>query len=82
MARKHKPDAVLLDWMLPDITGLTVLDWLKGENRTTWTPIFMLTSRNTMADVEKALSRGASGYFTKPVKLLEISNRINRLAAA
>jgi len=82
LARKEKPDVILLDWMLPDTTGVAVLESLKGENRTAWVPVYMLTSRSTMADVEKALARGASGYFTKPVKLLEISNRVNRLAEA
>ncbi len=82
MARKHKPDVILLDWMLPDMTGLAVLEHLKGENRTAWIPVHMLTSRSKMADVERALERGASGYFTKPMKLVEISTRINRLVAA
>ena len=82
MAQKHKPDVILLDWMLPDMTGLCVLEQLKGENRTAWVPIHMLTSRTKMVDVERALALGATGYFTKPVKLVDISNRIKQLVAA
>ena len=82
LARKKNPDIILLDWMMPKMNGLVVLEELKGDRRTTWTPIFMLTSRSTMSDVEKALDRGATGYFTKPLKLPEISTRLERLAEA
>ena len=65
-----------------DPAVLAVLEWLEGNSRTTWIPIFMLTSRLKMTDVEKALSRGAAGYFTKPLKFSEISTRLERLAKA
>ena len=82
LARKYKPAFILLDWMMPKMSGLAVLRKLKGNNRTTWIRIFMLTSRLKMTDVEKALSNGATGYFTKPLKLAEISMRLERLAEA
>jgi len=80
-AQKKKPDIILLDWMMPKMTGISVLESLKGDSRTTWIPTFMLTSKTKMADVEKALAKGASGYFTKPLKLPEMSTRLNRLFA-
>ncbi len=73
LAEKKRPDAILLDWMLPDGSGLGVLEALKGDSRTTWTPIYMLTGRTKMGDVERALEKGAAGYFTKPIKIVEIS---------
>lgn len=82
LARKHKPEIILLDWMLPDRTGLSVLDSLCGDSRTTWIPIFMLTGRKKMVDVETALDRGAEGYFTKPIKLNQICERLDRLLKA
>lgn len=78
MALKKKPDIILLDWMLPDQTGLSVLETLRGDSRTTWVPIFMLTGRTKMVDVERALERGAEGYFTKPINLNQICNRLSQ----
>lgn len=79
MALEHEPDVILLDWMLPDASGLRVLEELKGDSRTTWTPIYMLTGRTKMGDVERALDKGAAGYFTKPIKIKEISDQLSQL---
>jgi DNA-binding response OmpR family regulator len=79
VAQKKKPHLILLDWMMPRMTGISVLEQLKGDSRTTWIPTFMLTSKAKMIDVERALSKGAEGYFTKPLKLPEMSARLNRV---
>lgn len=82
MAHEHKPKIILLDWMLPDRSGLSVLDALCGDSRTTWIPIFMLTGRSKMVDMEIALERGAEGFFTKPAKLDQICHRIDSFLKA
>lgn len=79
LALSKQPDVILLDWMLPDGSGLRILETLKGDSRTTWTPIFMLTGRTKMGDVERALEKGAAGYFTKPIKLKEICDKLAEL---
>lgn len=79
LALSKQPDVILLDWMLPDGSGLRILETLKGDSRTTWTPIFMLTGRTKMGDVEQALEKGAAGYFTKPIKLREICDKLAEL---
>lgn len=77
-AKKLRPQAILLDWMLPGMNGLGVMDRLKSFRRTFHIPVFMLTSRNTMGDVEMALERGAAGYFTKPLDIKKICERLKR----
>ena len=79
MAIEKRPDLILLDWMMPRMTGLVVLEALKGDSRTAWIPVYMLTGRKKMKDVEKALAKGASGYFTKPVNLADLSKRVRHV---
>ncbi len=74
--RKTRPDLILLDWNLPDEPGLGLLRWIKGHSKRVWTPVFMLTMRTSMEDVETTLESGASGYFTKPINLDLVSRRL------
>lgn len=76
MARRSHPNLVLLDWMMPEMSGLEVLGRLKRENRTKDIPVYMLTGKSLVRDVEKTLAGGADGYFTKPFDLVDISNRV------
>ncbi len=78
LARKRKPDAILLDWSMPGLSGLEALKLLKSDGKVTWIPIFMLTGRTKMEDVETALDDGALGYFTKPVNYDLIITRLRR----
>lgn len=74
--RKKRPDLILLDWNLPDEPGLRLLRWIKGDSKRVWTPVFMLTMRTSMEDVETTLESGATGYFTKPINLNLVSRRL------
>lgn len=79
MARTQKPDAILLDWAMPGVCGLDALRVLHGEPSLIWVPIFMVTGRNTMGDLERAADSGATGYFTKPINPILIANRLHRV---
>jgi two-component system, OmpR family, response regulator RegX3 len=59
-------DLLVLDWHLPDTTGIEVLDWLRGEKAST-TPVIFITSRDSEASVVEALDHGADDYMVKPV---------------
>ena len=59
-------DLLVLDWHLPDTTGIEVLDWLRGEMAST-TPVIFITSRDSEASVVEALEHGADDYMVKPV---------------
>ncbi len=78
IARKMLPDIILLDWVMPKMSGLKVLKALKDDYKTKHIPIYMLTGRGKMSDAEKAFDFGAEGYFTKPISPSEISKRIDK----
>lgn len=73
------PDAVLLDWMLPDSPGLALLAQLRSDPRTSALPIIMLTARGMEEDKVKGLDGGADDYVTKPFSPKELLARIQAL---
>lgn len=75
---KEKFDVLVLDWYLPDTTGLDELDWLRGELNTD-TPVIFMTSRGDEMSVVDALNHGADDYMVKPVKKEVAMARINAL---
>ncbi len=76
MAETEKPDVVILDLGLPDISGFQVLKDIRSFSEV---PILILTVRAEEADVVKGLEWGADDYLTKPFKHLELLARINAL---
>ena len=70
------PDLVLLDWMLPDTTGLEFARRLRREERTKTIPIIMLTARIQENDKISGLEAGADDYITKPFSPRELIARI------
>jgi two-component system KDP operon response regulator KdpE len=68
-----RPDAILLDWGLPDILGIDVLRRLRGWTNT---PVIMLTVRDSDADKVLALDAGADDYLTKPFSTPELLARL------
>ena len=75
-ASEHEPDLILLDWMMPRMNGIEVLEILKSRHETKKTPVFMLTRNDLMGEVEQAVEAGAVGYFTKPINIRELCTRI------
>ncbi|XXQ69203.1 response regulator [Neisseriaceae bacterium B1] len=77
---QHKlPDLVLLDWMLPDQSGVDWLAQLRADRRTAQLPIILLTARSADTDKEHGLNQGADDYLTKPFSPRELNARINAL---
>lgn len=74
--RKLLPDLIMLDWMLPDVTGLTLLRRLRADPRTRDIPAIMLTSRERECDKVTGLEVGADDYLTKPFSPLEMISRV------
>ncbi len=73
---KDTPDLVLLDWMLPGISGVDLARRLKRDPRTRVLPIIMLTARGEEGDKVRALEVGADDYVTKPFSTRELVARI------
>ena len=74
--RQSIPGLVLLDWMLPDGTGVTLARRLRADSRTRDIPIIMLTSRVRECDKVTGLEVGADDYVTKPFSPVELVSRI------
>ena len=73
---EEKPDLVLLDWMLPHISGLELCRQLRRAPDTKHLPIIMLTARGEEADRVRGLTSGADDYVTKPFSPSELVARI------
>jgi two-component system phosphate regulon response regulator PhoB len=72
----HKPDMVLLDWMLPDGSGIELARRLKRNELTASVPIIMLTAREEESDKILGLESGADDYITKPFSPRELVARL------
>ena len=72
----EKPDLILLDWMLPDINGVTLVHRLKKDELTASIPIIMLTAKSEEDNKIKGLKAGADDYITKPFSPRELIARI------
>jgi CheY-like chemotaxis protein len=82
MIKKHKPDLVLLDVMLPDSSGIDICRVLKSDPQTAGTTVVMLTAKAQSADLEEAEAAGADGYFTKPFSPVALMQRVERIFGA
>ena len=72
----HRPDLVLVDWMLPDMSGLELTRALKRDRETRELPIILLTARSEEGDKVAGLDGGADDYITKPFSPRELLARI------
>jgi len=70
------PDLILLDWMLPGMSGIDYARQLKSESETKSIPIIMLTARSDEIDKVRGLELGADDYITKPFSPRELNARI------
>src|SRR3977135_521443 len=75
----RRPDLILVDWMLPDTSGLELTRSLKRERETRDLPIIMLTARAAEADKVAGLDGGADDYLTKPFSPRELLARVHAL---
>jgi two-component system, OmpR family, phosphate regulon response regulator PhoB len=76
VAAEEKPDLVLLDWMLPQLSGIEVCRRLRGRQETRNVPIIMLTARGEESDRIRGLDTGADDYLTKPFSMMELLARL------
>ncbi|MHC4754963.1 MAG: response regulator [Planctomycetota bacterium] len=76
MARKKQLELILLDWTMKGMNGLEVLSHLKHDEKTEHIPVFMMTAKGTMDDIEKAYDIGADNYITKPFDPNRLGKRL------
>ena len=73
------PDLILLDVMMPRMSGFEVCRKLKSAPKTRDVPIIMVTALNEMGDIEQAVESGTDDFITKPVNRLELITRVRSL---
>ncbi len=80
-AREVKPDLVLLDVMMPGLSGFQVLDQIRQErdSHLREVPVLMITAKSQSEDVDRALSLGATGYIVKPFRQEKFIAKVNSL---
>ncbi|MCD4699661.1 MAG: response regulator [Phycisphaerae bacterium] len=79
MVRQVKPDLVLLDIMMPRMSGFEVCRKLKSDPNTRDIPIIMVTALNELADIERGVESGTDDFLSKPVNRLELITRVKSL---
>ena len=72
-----RPDLMLLDWMLPDMSGIEMLQRIRKHADYSEMPVIMLTARSEESDRVRGLDSGADDYIVKPFSLRELCSRIN-----
>lgn len=76
LAEEESPDLVILDWMLPDISGIEICRRLKAQHATRSLPVIMLTARGEEDDRIRGLESGADDYVVKPYSPKEMIARV------
>ncbi|HJV44051.1 MULTISPECIES: phosphate regulon transcriptional regulator PhoB [unclassified Caulobacter] len=76
LASERAPDLVILDWMLPKVSGIEVCRRLRGRAETRNVPIIMLTARGEESDRIRGLDTGADDYVVKPFSMVELTARV------
>lgn len=79
VCEKLTPDAVLLDVMLDDTSGLDILARMRKDPKLKDTPVMMLTAKDSELDIVQALDAGADDYLTKPFGIMEMVSRTRAL---
>jgi DNA-binding response OmpR family regulator len=76
------PDAVILDIMMPDISGMEVLRFMRREPKLSNIPVVVVSAKSMPADIRTGLEAGASVYLTKPVGFLDLKEAVEKVLAA
>jgi CheY-like chemotaxis protein len=76
---KDPPDLILLDVMMPKMSGFEVCKRIKNDPKTTDIPVIMVTALNEFGDIERAIDSGTDDFLSKPVNKLELLTRIKTM---
>lgn len=79
---QEKPDLILLDIMMPDVSGIEVLRYMRREPDLKKIPVIVVSAKSMPSDVRDGLEAGASIYLTKPVGYIDLKNAVDRLIQA
>ena len=75
----HRPDLILLDVMMPKLSGFEICEKLKSDPETSGIMILMVTALNESGDIERAVQAGTDDFLSKPVNKLELVLRVEKM---
>jgi two-component system cell cycle response regulator DivK len=79
LAREHRPDLILMDIQLPEISGLEVTKWLKEDDDLAHIPVVAVTAFAMKGDEERIREGGCEAYISKPISVVHFLDTIRRL---
>lgn len=77
MTLKHSPDLIIMDWDMPQMSGLEAVIWLKSNELASHIPIIMTTAYTSSEHLQKAMKAGAMDYVKKPIDEVELLARVH-----
>ena len=77
--RKRPPDLVLLDVMMPKMSGFEVCRRMKNDSETADIPVIMVTALNELGDIERAIDSGTDDFLSKPINKWELLTRVKTM---
>ena len=78
LARQHKPDLILMDIQLPEISGLEVTKWLKDDEELSHIPIVAVTAFAMKGDEERIRQGGCEAYISKPISVMHFLDVVRK----
>lgn len=78
LARTHKPDLVLMDIQLPEVSGLEVIRWMKEDDGLSHIPIIAVTAFAMKGDEERIRAGGCEAYLSKPISVAKFLETVRR----
>jgi two-component system cell cycle response regulator DivK len=78
MARQHRPDLILMDIQLPEVSGLEVTKWLKEDEELRTIPVIAVTAFAMKGDEEKIRNGGCEAYIAKPISVASFLGTVER----
>ncbi len=77
VARAKRPDVIISDIMMPNVSGIELVQALKGDEATASIPIILLSAKAQTGDLKSGMDAGADDYVTKPFEPLDLVDRVN-----
>ena len=81
LARSERPDLIISDIMMPNVSGIELVQTLKADDATSGIPIILLSAKAQTADIRAGMEAGADDYVTKPFEPLELVEHVQALLA-
>jgi two-component system cell cycle response regulator DivK len=78
LARKHRPDLILMDIQLPEVSGLEVTKWLKEDDELSHIPVVAVTAFAMKGDEEVIRQGGCEAYISKPISVTSFLDTVRR----